>query len=224
MDKPLPSIEDRKRMTFGQAEGIDELPAQLKWGELDDSLRLLLWDVLYDLLKDQTAHGTFGAYFRDEFYKAVRVVIRVHDNVPLDDAEDVALDIQQTTLRLKKVVLKGAPNEVFDLVQTLLRVWRNSSTFHAFELIFGSARSPYQLVHNPPTLVPKGLPEDGANVARDLTAIKKSGLTGIRSHLLAAAGALNTGDARAQYVNPSMRWRARQSRSPVKNSRLCQMP
>ena len=179
MNEKRVTLEDRKRMTFSQAEGIEELPAQLKWGELDDSLRLLLWDVLYGLLKDQTGHGTFGPYFRDEFYKAIRAVIRVHENLPLDEAEDIALDVQTTTTKLKKVVLKGAPN-----------------AFRAFERIFGSARSPYQLVNDPPTFVPKGLPEAGNAASRDLTTIKDSGLMGARSHLLASAEALNHGDAR----------------------------
>src|SRR5690349_7159930 len=39
--------EDRKRLTFEQAEGAAPLPSQLKLKEISKELRALLWDVLY---------------------------------------------------------------------------------------------------------------------------------------------------------------------------------
>ena len=49
---------------------------------------------------------------------------------------------------------------------------------------------------DPQTIVPKGSPEEGEAVAKDLKAIKESRLVGARAHLISAAEALNKGDDR----------------------------
>ena len=39
--------EDRKRLTFEQAEGAEPLPSQLKLKEVSNELRALLWNIFF---------------------------------------------------------------------------------------------------------------------------------------------------------------------------------
>src|ERR1700730_2385651 len=39
--------EDRKRLTFEQAEGVEPLPTQLRLKEMSNEMRALLWEVIY---------------------------------------------------------------------------------------------------------------------------------------------------------------------------------
>src|ERR1700704_6652111 len=52
--------EDRKRLTFEQAEGAEPLPSQLKLKEVSPELRARLWAIFHRLLDD-----TREAYPRD---------------------------------------------------------------------------------------------------------------------------------------------------------------
>ena len=45
-------FEDRKRLTFEQAEGAEPLPSQLKLKEVSQQLRALLWSGVYSSLTD----------------------------------------------------------------------------------------------------------------------------------------------------------------------------
>jgi len=44
-------FEDRKRLTFEQAEGAEPLPSQLRPRELSPELRALLWDLFFEVIE-----------------------------------------------------------------------------------------------------------------------------------------------------------------------------
>jgi hypothetical protein len=50
-------IEERKKLTFAQAEGIEPLPSQLKLREVSPKLRAALWKFIHDHLQDHTLRG-----------------------------------------------------------------------------------------------------------------------------------------------------------------------
>jgi hypothetical protein len=64
--------EDRKRLTFEQAEGAEPLPAQLKLREVSQELRARLWQIFhqelagareaYPVSSVQNLQGPFGEF------------------------------------------------------------------------------------------------------------------------------------------------------------------
>jgi hypothetical protein len=55
------SIEERKKLSFEQAEGVEPLPTQLQLREVSPELRAALWDRVYSYLTKATRHVEFGA-------------------------------------------------------------------------------------------------------------------------------------------------------------------
>ena len=51
-ENPPPPLEDRKHLTFEQAEGAESLPSQLKPKELSAQLRALLWETIYKSIEE----------------------------------------------------------------------------------------------------------------------------------------------------------------------------
>jgi hypothetical protein len=53
-------IEERKKLTFEQAEGIEPLPSQLKLREVSPKLRAVLWNQIHRYLTDATRSSDYG--------------------------------------------------------------------------------------------------------------------------------------------------------------------
>jgi hypothetical protein len=54
-------IEERKKLTFEQAEGIEPLPSQLKLREVSPKLRAVLWETTQKYLDDATEPSDYGS-------------------------------------------------------------------------------------------------------------------------------------------------------------------
>jgi hypothetical protein len=190
-EKKTPSVEDRKRMSFRAAEGGTGLPAALQWGQLDNGLRLQLWDAFHELLVNNLVPG--NNWFDEDFWNLLARILRTHANVPIDEATQAVEFLSGAIETFKPIVLEEPYSEVLDLIQCTLRESQSQSFTRRMIGIFADPLSPYDLVGPPPTIVPRGLDVEGASLAEDLRTIEKSGLRGARSHLLAAAGSLNRG-------------------------------
>ena len=83
-----------------------------------------------------------------------------------------------------------------EVVQLLIRNCNDFPLPNWIKSALESPRSPYMVVDDPPTIIPRGSPEEGETVAKDLQVIAESGLSGARAHLISAAEALNKGDNR----------------------------
>jgi hypothetical protein len=55
--------EDRKQLTFEQAEGAESLPSQLELRQVSQELRARLWSIFYKALRGNSAR----AYLDDDF-------------------------------------------------------------------------------------------------------------------------------------------------------------
>ena len=56
-------IEQRKKLSFEQAEGIEPLPSQLKLREVSPKLRAVLWNRIHSYLDDATEHSAYGTSY-----------------------------------------------------------------------------------------------------------------------------------------------------------------
>jgi hypothetical protein len=60
------TIDERKKITFEQAEGAEPLPSQLQLGEVSPQLRALLWDRIHSYLKEAWEHSDYGTAYLDK--------------------------------------------------------------------------------------------------------------------------------------------------------------
>lgn len=194
MRQQPPSLEDRKRMSFRAAEDGTDMPAALRWGELDQDLRLQLWDAFHALLMEGLMPNQ--SWFHVDFWDGLARVLRTHSKVPIDEAREQVEWLSGAIGVFKPILLKAPYSEALDLIQCTLREIESSAFVRNVEVIFSDPRSPYDLDGPPPTIIPKGNEIEGHSVANDLRAIRQSELSGARSHLLAAADALNRADNR----------------------------
>jgi hypothetical protein len=192
------SLEQRKSMTFLQAEGYEELPAMMQWGEIDNSIRLGMWDYFYALMHHSKQFSNYGLpYFQEDTKKLLTRIFRYHLKLPLHEAMELASDVHNSIELIKKLVFDVGAHEVLDLVQFTLRDRRCPGNLGAgLRKEIAVPHSPYLIVEDPPTIVPRGSPEEGESVARGLQEIKLSVFSGARTHLLSSAEALNNGDNR----------------------------
>lgn len=198
MAKRPTSIDDRKRMTFRQAEGLEKLPSALNWGELDDDIRLLIWDAYYEFIeKGKNYRAGIGYLLDEDTFEYFKLICRNHFRLPMDEASEMAGDVELVSDTIKKIILETDVPEVLELVQTSLRTRKCTIRLgDHLKRAMESTRSPYLIVDNPPTIIPRGSEEEGETAKRDLQTIADSEFAGARSHLISAAEALNNADAR----------------------------
>jgi hypothetical protein len=167
-------------MSFRAAEGVLRAPAQLQSGELDQEFRRSLWDELF-LLFANAKSGTYGLHFRPEIESAVIHVLRRVFDRTLDDAMELAR-VPNTLIRIiKDSILNSGYDTCLEIVQEFLRHADDPAMLMAISGVFEQPRSPYLLVDDPPTLVPKGLMDEGKGVAEALAHVDAASALGAKS-------------------------------------------
>jgi hypothetical protein len=114
-------FEQRKRLTFEQAEGAAPLPTQLKLKELSQELRAVLWRVVYDSFEKHTEYPSMGgdAYFRQPWKEILRALHVYRDHGMADDFKnDVKFHVEAT----RRIFEQGDYLDVFGWLQAVLRL------------------------------------------------------------------------------------------------------
>jgi hypothetical protein len=63
-------IEQRKKLTFEQAEGLEPLPSQLQLREVSPALRAALWHLIHEYLNDSTEYREYSGRYIDKPWPA----------------------------------------------------------------------------------------------------------------------------------------------------------
>lgn len=185
---------DRGKVSFSQAEGLEPLPTPLSLGELSREARSFLWrefhhEISQHIRRTDSVSGYYrlGAPWRKILYDwHVEVLYE-----PADEFSNLASEIEP---KVKALVL-GAPwNKVFDFLQFVMRhpgcPDRLTASVHN---ILNECRVAYQVVPNPPTIVPRATEQEGDAIKRAFTVLADAGLDAARSHLRGAAELINSG-------------------------------
>src|ERR1043165_4412750 len=112
-------VNDRKGLTFAQAEGAEALPSQLALREISPELSAVLWAVVHDMLDEALSHGGIyggGYYFKDPWKTILRLwwILRLHKNVDeLPEANDLFNIVKATIVSLDYI-------RVFDFLQFVM--------------------------------------------------------------------------------------------------------
>jgi hypothetical protein len=195
------AFEERKRLTFEQAEGAEPLlPSQLKLKELSQELRAILWRVVSDSL---LASRRFPNYARhahlDEPWKSIirdMYTFRYH-RMQFENQADVLI------AEVKKIFEQGDYIVVFGWLQWVLR--RRDCPYGLSSQIDAGlrvSRAAYRVLEER-TIVPIGSDAELETLKRAFADLAATEFHGARAHLRNAATEL-TGGHSANSIRESI--------------------
>jgi hypothetical protein len=185
--------EDRKRLTFEQAEGVEPLPTQLRLKEMSREMRALLWDVIYKSIAeswrvtDRRDPGRLTIPWGGIFYE--KHVFRDHR-----PADEFFNDPKSLIEDVKVVIFHGDYSQLLGFVQWVLRR-RNcpEGLSDQVEVALCRSRAAYS-VFDRDTIVPIGSDAERETLARAFADVAASEFHGARAHLRDAGSELTAGN------------------------------
>jgi hypothetical protein len=183
-------FEERKRLTFEQAEGAEPLPAQLKLKELSPEFRAIAWAIVLESIDESREHDSFGTSVAGRWQSILRErhIFRLH--LPADEFDRSYKTVVQG---LKPLFMAGDYTKVLGFLQFAIR--HPSCPYRFEDYIDGAlanARAAYRVVEK--TIVPIASAAELETIKRALVDLAVSEFRGARTHLHLAAEALTGGD------------------------------
>jgi hypothetical protein len=177
----------RDELTFSQADGLEPLPAPLRLGELPETLRNDIFNIVVLSLSEGVDDGElFGSWREAIFLKHTKF-----DHRPVDE-----LDLRYKTVKeeLKRFIIQRPYNNVFDLLQFLVR--QEGSPRRIIEFLnraFEEHQAAYRFIGT--SIMPVATEQEGATLRRAFADMDGEEFGGARAHLRAAGAALSGGRA-----------------------------
>jgi hypothetical protein len=187
----MDAFEERKRLTFEQAEGVEPLPTQLKPKELSPALRAALWDNMFQNIQDHPWERTQWGTFVEDPWKSIlryRHVYRL--NRPTDEFNAEYKDI---VAGLKQLFMDGDYTQVLGFCQMVMRHSKCPYKFtEGVETALRWERAAYRVLEK--TIVPIGSEAELDTLERAFADLRSSEFYGARQHLKNAAEELTAGN------------------------------
>ena len=185
----------RTKLTFSQAEGLEPLPQPLALGELLQEVRSLLWAMVYEKLRESSEYPGYGSQ-QVLCGPWLSILFDLHVRVAHLPADQYDANLNENVALLKRVIIKGAYNKVFDSLQFVMRHPLCPRRFaERVNWNLRAGRAAYRVIADGPTIIPTATPEEGAAITEAFRLLAEASFDGARSHLRGAADALNGGDA-----------------------------
>ena len=180
---------DPRTLTFSQAQGYESLPQPLALGEISLEARIKIWDRIH--------LGTIS-YDDSISYSWNDILKKLHGDYFKRPIDEYNSHYQSEFLEeIKALILKETTpfNEVFDLVQMIMR-YRSIGNFNrAMHDIFRQCRLAYTIDHkHPVTILPAATEQEGRALLSAMNELRSAGLDGAAEHLRKAGEAINRGD------------------------------
>jgi hypothetical protein len=192
--------KDRKDVSFAEAEGRDQYPDVLKWGELDQRLRAALWNrfwIYFDRWVEEAQYDADTNYLPPLHDILIREFVHRRHGFANEFKE--SFQSKETCIAHWAAFFRKADYvELFDFITFFLR--DRDCPDEVIKEIAGAIDgpwSPYRLLLKPPTVFPAISPEEATVLKRDLTTAFSSKFGGARTHLRLSLDVLNKGDYRA---------------------------
>jgi hypothetical protein len=185
------NFEDRKQLTFEQAEGAEPLPSQLKLKELSQQLRAALWRVVYDSFRQAKAEPL---YLVSVFTSPWDYILRDMHTYRYHRMADTFVNrFDELAAEAKKVFEDGDYVAVFGWLQWALR--RQDCPYQFSEKIdaaLRSGRAAYRVLDRN-TIVPIASEAELDTLKRAFADLAATEFLGARAHLKNAAAELTAG-------------------------------
>ena len=180
-------IARRKKLSFAQAEGAEDLPAQLKRTEVSKELRAVLWNYIHSEL-ERTSNSEMYTYVGNPWKAALKNVHVYFFHQPVDEFDS---SFREAADSVKAVFMKGDYLLIYGWLQHMLRL-KIPDFAKRVDQILSYCRSPYRVVAAD-VIAPVGSDEEANAVGHALSEMNSAGLGGGREHLKVAAAELGFG-------------------------------
>jgi hypothetical protein len=180
----MSGFEERKRLTFEQAEGAAPLSRQLRPKEISSELRARLWQIIHANF-DQNKFLIGG---RPEFcdpWESIFYAMHVARHHRM--ADEFETDYYDLAMETKEVFKKGDYVAVFGWIQWVLRRQDvPESLSKGINYVLEAARAAYRVLDGD-TIVPVGSDTERQTLERTFADLATTELHGARAHLRKAA-------------------------------------
>jgi hypothetical protein len=185
--------EDRKRLTFEQAEGAEPLPSQLKLREVSRELRARLWSVFHQLLTEAREKSPWE--LKDQLEGILPdILYDWHVIRCFEPADEFVPSYEYWLDELKPLFMEGHYKKVFGFLQWVLR---HETELYGLDIgvdvALRKSRAAYALFEND-TIIPIGSDAERETLARAFADVAASEFHGARTHLRNAGSELTAGN------------------------------
>jgi hypothetical protein len=184
-------FEQRKKLTFEQAEGIEPLPRQLRLREVSQELRARLWNKVYNDLSECTEGSDYGSsYFEKPWSTILRDEHVYHKYGMADDFKNDAKTLIQKTRTLFE---SGDYVQIFGWLEFVLKHPARPAPFaKTIENILVNCRAAYRVV-DVTVICPISSEVEHAAIVKAFADLAATQFNGARKHLRDAASHLTAG-------------------------------
>jgi hypothetical protein len=188
-------FEDRKRLTFEQAEGAEPLPSQLKLREVSPELRARLWAIFHQKLTSSSVREDYGSTRLKG--PLVQLLRDWHVEQRFRAADEFTSMHEWWVKELRSIFMNGDYLQIFGFAQWVLR---HKAKPYRLEIEVGDAlrksRAAYAILDGD-TIIPVGSDAEAATLQRVFSDVAASEFQGARVHLRNAGSELTAGNCAA---------------------------
>jgi hypothetical protein len=191
---------DRTKVSFAEAERKSKFPAILKWGEIDQRLRSVIWTPIFDFFDQHIEYNPYSdgpAHSLTTPASSIMIrefVLRRHRFINEYDEEFLRDHYIKTWAEFFK---KSDYVDIFDLLTFIVRDPDcPASLIGGISDALDQPFSPYRLSVQAKTVFPAVGEVETKSLERDLDTAFSSPFSGSKTHLQAALHALGEGDYR----------------------------
>jgi len=185
-------MADAKKPTFSEAQRIADAPARLKIGEMNEEMRVRLFNSVYQSIRETAYTHPY------EGYSSIRepwvTILRDFYDREGASLEDFSTDLEPHIRTLRSLIHDLKYNQVFDFLQGVLRhpmcpVKVRAGVAQALE----RSHAAYLLIDGD-TFVPAPTAQDADTFSNAVASANKFGIAGCNTHLRNAGNCANSGD------------------------------
>jgi hypothetical protein len=184
-------FEERKRLTFEQAEGVEPLPRQLKLKEISPQLRAALWRVVHDSLNSSRRYVEYSkSRIGEPWSDILRDMHTFREHLMVDDFSEL---FDTAVHKAKGVFERGDYVAIFGWLQWVLRRRDCPSDLSKrIDAALQFSHAAYRVLENR-TIVPIGSDAELETIKRAFADLATTEFRGARKHLHTAAEELTAG-------------------------------
>ena len=184
-------IEERKKLSFEQAEGVEPLPSQLQLREVSRQLRAILWKTVHAYLDHAKHFNPYGNDYMDEPWATILADEFVHRQHAMVD--DFVNDPDKLIRRTRVIFEKGDYLAIFGWLEFVFKhpacpMKFPSSVEHALR----RSQAAYRVVDDT-VICPMAAETDHLTVTQAFADVANSQFHGARTHLRNASSYLTAG-------------------------------
>jgi hypothetical protein len=193
-------LEERKKLTFEQAEGVEPLPSQLQLREVSQELRAIMWDTVRRQLDSAITHPDYDTSYVGVPWSTILEHEHVRRGHRTDDFDSSA---ESVIMRTRGIFEKGDYLAIFGWLEFVLKHRNCPHNFpHQVENVLRHCRAAYRVIDRQ-VICPISSEAEHATIVKAFADLSSTQFNGARAHLRKAASHLTAG-AYADSVRESI--------------------